>query len=74
LTAGLALSLVAVFVPTSPSVAGGYINDTGTYAPPDSGTYAYYATYGTFGPTHSSFPRQGEGFVDPVFGNTVRRL
>ena len=74
LAAGLALSLIVVFVPSSHSVAGGYINDAGTYAPPSSGTYAYYATYGTFGPDQSSFPAKGESFVDPVFGSTVRRL
>src|SRR6185503_15440412 len=57
-----------------PAVASGYITDTAVHAPPASGTFAYYATYGVFGPDQSGFPRLGENFVDPVFGGTIKRL
>lgn len=71
----LAVSLVGVSGPSPrPAVADGYMTDGAVHAPPSSGTYAYYATYGTFGPDQSGFPRAGEGFVDPVFGSTIKRL
>src|SRR5256714_4443345 len=57
-----------------PAVAAGYVTDSVVHAPPSSGTYAYYSTYGVFGPDQSAFPRQGESFVDPVFGSTIKRL
>lgn len=50
------------------------ITDSSVHAPPTSGTYAYYATYGTFGPDQSGFPGVGQSFVDPVFGSTIHRL
>ena len=71
----LVMSAIGAPIPKPrPAVAGAYITDTAVYAPPSSGTYAYYATYGVFGPDHSGFPGQGESFVDPVFGSTIRRL
>ena len=71
----LAISAVGAPLPgPRPAVASGYITDTAIHAPPASGTFAYYATYGVFGPDQSGFPRQGENFVDPVFGGTIKRL
>jgi hypothetical protein len=72
---GLALSLVTLPLSNPGSAtASGYVIDSGVYAPPSSGPYAYYPSYGAFGPDQSSFPRAGESFVDPVFGTTIRRL
>ena len=71
----LAISAVGAPIPSPrPAVAAGYVTDTAVHAPPGSGTYAYYATSGVFGPDQSGFPRQGESFVDPVFGSTIKRL
>jgi hypothetical protein len=57
-----------------PAGAATYVTDGAVHAPPTTGTYAYYASYGTFGPDQSGFPRVGQTFVDPVFGSTIRRL
>ncbi|HUF94005.1 MAG TPA: hypothetical protein VMR23_16635, partial [Candidatus Limnocylindria bacterium] len=54
--------------------AAAYVADSATPAPPTSGAYAYYSTFGTFGPDRTGFPAKGQTFVDPVFGSTVRRL
>jgi Bacterial Ig domain len=68
-------SVVAAPIPSPrPAAAGGYITDSALHAPPASGTYAYYASYGAFGPDQSGFPRQGDGYADPVFGGYIRRL
>jgi hypothetical protein len=56
------------------AAAAGPITDDASYPPPTSGAYAYYSTYGTFGPTNSGFPGVGDSYVDPVFGSTIRRL
>jgi hypothetical protein len=74
-TGALAIAAVGAPIPSPrPVVAAGYVIDTAVHAPPATGTYAYYATYGVFGPDQSGFPRQGETFVDPVFGSTIKRL
>src|SRR5689334_860816 len=55
-------------------LAGGaahaYLNDVDVHAPPSSGPYAY----DTFTADSAGFPAAGETFVDPVFGETIRRL
>ena len=56
------------------AIAEAFVTDSAVYAPPSSGSYAYYATYGTFGPDQSGFPGQGGSFVDPIFGGTISRL
>ena len=71
----LAVSLVGASGPSPrPAIAAGHLTDSAVHAPPTSGLHAYYATYGAFGPDQSGFPRQGESFVDPVFGSTIKRL
>lgn len=42
--------------------------------PPTTGTYAYYNTYGTFGPNQPGFLALGATYQDPVFGSFIRRL
>lgn len=75
LAGALALSFIGAPIPSPrPAAAAGYLTDSGVHAPPTNGTYAYYSTYGVFGPDQSGFPRQGESFVDPVFGSTIKRL
>ena len=72
---GFAVALVAVALLSSGSAtASGYLVDSAVWAPPSGGPYAYYPSYGVFGPDQSGFPRAGESFVDPVFGSSVRRL
>jgi hypothetical protein len=67
--------LMTLLVALPPSVgAASYIEDAAVHAPPTTGQNAYYPSYGAFGPDQSSFPRQGESFVDPVFGRTIKRL
>jgi hypothetical protein len=71
----LVLLLLAAPVPSIHQAgAESYVTDSAVHAPPTTGAYAYYATYGAFGPDQSSFPRVGESFVDPVFGKTIKRL
>jgi hypothetical protein len=50
--------------------AHAFLNDTGVHPPPDSGPYGY----DTFTADSSSFIAAGETYVDPVFGETVRRI
>jgi hypothetical protein len=71
---GLAMSLVALPLSTGPASADGYVVDSSVHSPPTTGTYAYYPSYGVFGPDQSGFPAAGQSFVDPIFGSTVRRL
>src|ERR1041384_6606997 len=54
----LALSFMTFPVPR-PAEAVGYLTDTASHPPPISGTYAYYATAGTFGPDQAGFPAVG---------------
>ena len=68
------LAIAAALVTAVVTPASAYVTDAGTYAPPSSGTYAYYSTYGSFGPDRAGFPEVGQTFVDPVFGSTIRRL
>src|SRR5947207_834064 len=56
------------------SPAFAYLTDAGIHPPPTTGSYAYYASFGNFGPGLSGFPAKGGSFVDPVFGSTIRRL
>jgi hypothetical protein len=49
---------------------GGRLTDTGTHAPPTSGTYAYE----TWTPAHPDFPSVDESYVDPVFGEEIWRV
>jgi hypothetical protein len=51
-----------------------FITDSTTQPPPTTGGFAYYSTYGAFGPDQAGFPAKGQTFVDPVFGSTIRRL
>ena len=75
MASALALSFLLTPVTGPRSVtAQTFVTDTAVHAPPSSGTYAYYATYGTFGPDQSGFPGQGQSYIDPVFGSTIRRL
>jgi hypothetical protein len=67
----LALITAALLVPT---MASAYLTDAASHPPPTSGAYAYYSTYGSFGPDRPGFPGAGQTYVDPVFGSTVRRL
>src|SRR5687767_12319088 len=69
-TLGFAAALITAVV----TPAAAYVTDSATHAPPTSGAYAYYSTYGTFGPDRTGFPAKGQTFVDPVFGSTIRRL
>src|SRR6185436_6506719 len=71
----LLVSLIAAPLPAPPPVvAATYITDTAVHAPPSSGPYAYFATFGTFGPGQSGFLAVGQSFTDPVFGSSIRRL
>jgi hypothetical protein len=76
----IAAGALAIFLMGAPrpsghrAIAEAYMTDLAVYAPPTSGAYSYYATYGTFGPDQSGFPGLGDSFVDPVFGGTIRRL
>src|SRR5436190_17078647 len=66
--------LIAPLPAPRPAYAATYLSDTASHPPPASGTYAYYATAGTFGPDQAGFPAVGGTFVDPVFGGTIMRL
>src|SRR5688572_27000710 len=55
-------------------MASAYLTDAASHPPPTSGAYAYYSTYGSFGPDRAGFLGVGQTYVDPVFGSTVRRL
>ncbi len=57
-----------------PATAWAYLTDAASHPPPTSGAYAYYSTFGSFGPDRAGFPGAGQTYVDPVFGSTVRRL
>jgi hypothetical protein len=76
LAGALAVSfLVAPLQAPQPAEAAtSYLTDTAAHPPPTTGTYAYYATYGTFSPGQSGFIGVGNSFVDPIFGNTITRL
>jgi Bacterial Ig domain len=67
----LALIAAVLLVPT---MAWGYLTDTASHPPPTTGAYAYYNTFGSFGPDRPGFLGVGQTFVDPVFGSTIRRL
>ncbi len=69
-TLGFAAALITAVV----TPAAAYVTDSVTHAPPTTGAYAYYSTFGTFGPDRAGFPALGQTFVDPVFGSTIRRL
>jgi Big-like domain-containing protein len=68
------LGFAAAFITAVATPAAAYVTDSGTHAPPTTGAYAYYSTFGTFGPDRAGFPGVGQTFVDPVFGSPVRRL
>lgn len=51
-----------------------FLLDASTYRPPTTGGYAYYSTYGSFGPDQAGFVNKGQTFIDPIFGSTIRRL
>ena len=71
----LALSFLIAPVPAlRPTATAASIIDAAVHAPPTSGTYGYYATYGTFGPDQSGFPGIGQSYTDPVFGSPIHRL
>ena len=69
-----ALGLTCALIVTAAVPAGAYLTDTEIHPPPTTGAYAYYSTFGTFGPDRAEFPGAGASYVDPVFGSTVRRL
>jgi hypothetical protein len=69
-TFGFAAALLTAIV----TPAAAYVTDSATHAPPATGAYAYYSTFGSFGPDQAGFPGVGQTYVDPVFGSTVRRL
>jgi len=50
------------------------ISDLAVHAPPKTGPYAYSPPYGSFVPGQAGFPAVGQTYVDPVFGNAIRRL
>jgi hypothetical protein len=55
----------------------GFLADTGNHPPPSSGDYVYSPIAGptyTFSPNNGVFPAVNETYVDPVFGETVKRL
>src|SRR5687767_2480877 len=68
----LAFAVALITAVVTPAAA--YVTDAETHAPPVSGAYAYYSTFGTFGPDRPGFPGRGQTYVDPVFGSTIRRL
>lgn len=47
-----------------------FLSDTGTHAPPTSGTYAY----DTWTPAHPAFPDVDASYIDPVFGEGLWRV
>jgi hypothetical protein len=68
------LLLMAALVLATVTPALAYLTDAGIHPPPTTGSYAYYASFGNFGPDRSGFPAKGQSFVDPVFGSTIVRL
>lgn len=54
------------------------LTDTNNHPPPTTGPYPYSCNSpplgGTWYPNQSGFPALGETYVDPIFGQTVRRL
>ena len=66
--------LIAPLPAPRPAYAATYLSDTASHPPPSSGSYAYYATAGTFGPDQAGFPAIGGSFVEPVFGGSIKRL
>ena len=57
-----------------PTMAWAYLTGAASHPPPTTGAYAYYSTYGSFGPDQAGFIGKGQTFIDPVFGSTIRRL
>ena len=55
------------------SVAAQGLTDLGVHPPPTSGPYPY-SPPGSWIPGSAGFPAQGTTYVDPVFGQTIRRL
>jgi hypothetical protein len=53
-----------------PARSTAFVSDSAVRVPPASGEQAY----GVFGPSEPRFPKAGFGYVDAVFGTTVRRL
>jgi len=72
--ATLLLCTVVVAAVLPFGVATAYLSDSGSHPPPSTGGFAYYATFGTFGPDQAGFPAVGGAFTDPIFGSAVRRL
>jgi len=70
----VAALLVAAVPGPGPAAASGFLSDAASHPPPTTGAFAYYDTYGSFGPDRPGFPGKGESFVDPVFGSTLTRL
>lgn len=64
------LGLIAVFLLLLSTPAWSALTDSAVHAPPTSGTFAY----NTFVPGSAGFPALGGTYVDPVFGETVRRV
>ena len=62
----VAASLLAAGLTT----AHAFLRDTGVHAPPVGGTF----DYNSFGPGAAGFPAIGGTYVDPVFGEKIRRL
>jgi hypothetical protein len=54
-------------------VCFGFLADTDSHPPPSSGTYIY-SPPGAFCPNVSPFSAVGKTYVDPVFGETVKRI
>ena len=50
-----------------------FLGDSSSHPPPTAGGYAYYSTYGSFGPDQPGFPGRGQSYVDPVFGTTLNQ-
>jgi Big-like domain-containing protein len=67
-------TLIVAAVLLGPAMAWAYLTDAASHPPPTSGPYAYYSTYGSFGPDQTGFIGKGQAFIDPVFGSTIRRL
>jgi hypothetical protein len=68
---GLAF-VVLLAVPPASVVAQG-LTDLGIHKPPTSGSFPY-SPPGTWEPGAAGFPAQGATYVDPVFGQTIRRV
>jgi hypothetical protein len=65
-----ALIIAASLLAAGLTTAHAFLRDAGVHAPPVGGTF----DYNSFGPGAAGFPAIGGTYVDPVFGEKIRRL